>query len=245
MTAPDQPCSDATRRRLFTIMRSHGVTDHHAILPWCGVGSLSRESGVTERQAAALTSWVERGRPTTEYRHLAPNQHQVVSYLEDGDIEFDLMTDEEFAMATAPRPTGRVRLGPPAATAPTPVAPPVVPTPTPEPRRSGRVVLRRPDPAPVEAAAVEVAPEPIVVAAAPFLPDLMGAGYVGPSPRMGVGLGWRPPEPPRPTRVGLRGRVHRAYCGHDDGPEPHGPPCPLELHPVGRGAWWHVPDVRA
>lgn len=151
-------------------------------------------------------------------------------------------------MATTPRPSGRVRLGPPraepaVAPAPAPVPPSVAPAPTPEPRRSGRVVLRRP---PVDTAPVEATPEPIVaVPAAPSLPDLLGPCYVGPFPRMGAGLGWRPPEPPRPARVGLRGRVHRAYRGHDDGPEPHGPPCPLERHPLGRHAWWHVPEVRA
>jgi hypothetical protein len=229
-------------------MREHGVTDHHDLLPWCGVTSLSRDSGVTEGQVRMLTSWVERGRQTTEYRHGGPDHHHHTTYLADGDVEIAVLTDQEYAMATTPRPSSRVRLGPqptPTAPAPAPVAPPIAPVTTPEPRRSGRVVLRRP---PVEAAPepIEAAPEPVVVvSAAPSLPDLTGAGYVGPNPRMGLGLGWRPPEPPRTLRVGIGRRAHRAYRGRDDGPEPHGPPCPLELHPVGVHAWWHVPEVRA
>ena len=252
MTAPHEPCSDGTRRAAFRLMRDHGLASHHDILPWCGISSLSRASGVTEGQVLMLLDWVRRDRPTTEYWHAAPDQHRLTTYLPCGDVEFACLTDEEYRMATTPRPSGRVRLGPPAAPAvapaPAPVPPSVVPAPTPAPARSGRVVLRRPEPAPVVAAPVEVAatPEPIVVIdVAPSLPDLTGHGYVCPNPSMGVGLGWRPPEPPRPTRVGLRGRVRRAYRGHDDGPEPHGPPCPLERHPLGRHAWWHVPEVRA
>ena len=221
MTALDQPCSDGTRRGAFMTFREHGIADHHTVLPWAGIRSLSRESGVTEGAVLQLIAWVREGCPRVVYDYRGPDYHSLVTFLPDGDVEFACLTDQEYrAMASSPRPIGRIRM--PSAPAPVidvvvpePVAPavpeptPVVP-PAPTPMRGSRPVGRIRMPT-LKAVAIEPAPiaTEIVVEAVPavapvpaWLRERVLVRPPKPWPRTGRPLmhieACGPPSPPMP-----------------------------------------------
>ncbi len=250
MTPLDQPCSDGTRRHAFMTLREAGIADHHDLLPWAGIRSLSRDSGVTEGEVLQLVRWVRSGCPRVVYDHRGPDQHVYVRYLDGGDVEYENMTDKEHAMASQPR-VGRIRMptvapapepdpvvGPEPETAPTPVVPASTPT-------RGRMPIGRirmpivkavaPEPtASVEPIAVSEIFVEAVVEVVAALPDLCGVWYVGPC--RADGLEWRQPTPARAAPTHLRGC--RPRPAEDDGPEPYGPPCPYERHPMGDLRLW-------